>query len=1062
MKIEKIFEIEEMLNELANSEKEDFEDIVNKFLRSICLSLNFSLSSNFITSLFNERNSLKQNKFIAACILRALCRRQEILWGTQQISFRNKAFQLFDETLTDIYKKLGISINQTNDEKASKLQDLEGELIEKFSMLSKSLNTLEDCRQIKSKFMQLLFAVPANFFILSQFLDLNLIDKQRINSIFQLLEEYIEALSLDLAIELHKQIKEKYQAFIREIAKEPSKLAEICLGEIFKKIFNIIEKDFQSKDEIVPTQVKAKVIEKKYPFHLEKKEILIKVFINNEGMGKAFNVEIYIEEYNKELLEIINPIIKIGHLAPGEQGIFAFESITIRALETETSEIILGEVSWSNYSGERNRQDFIGELFSQSPHINWQDLNRKKPYVLEAVAREKELVGRSELFKQLYAKFISEQIESSIIFGQKRVGKTSIAKTIQNKLKVQENYTVIYLSVGSLDKNSSEKFLSSLGEFIFDEIYYDPSFVNFKLPELKFEGSITPLDRLFRIIRRQKPEHKFVIIIDEFDEIPPELYQYNSIGDNFFHNIRSLSSENNVGFLLVGGENMKIIKQSTDKLNKFQPFSVDYFDKEKFWNDFQELVRRPVKGDIEFTDDAIVELYRVTEGNPFFTKLICGIIYSNACETRNAYISYDEVGKATNDCLNSLGTNNINHFWKDGILKSDPAERDQIETWRRKFLISYTDIARSNNNITKNSLLDNNLLDSTLTSKILENFASRKIFVENDGLYRCKPRFFNDWLIGPGFQIMTSESLDEEAIEIFHKRQSQAFVSDSEIIDLCESWGLYKGAKISPQHIRAWLDQFENNIEKRLIFIILQNIKFYNELLVREKLRAIHEHVKKGLIQEIKQVNSQYERTNKNILLSAFGKPTNSGSSYLRMYASENKISRSSSNNVELDKVLNALEKNERLNTIVFIEDIIGSGGTVIEGLRQLNHSCGTLLAKREIKVVTSAICGFNDGIDVIESEVKNMPFHVEVFVCDILTEQDKCFSPESKIFTSADNRQQACQIAYDFGYKLVPKMPLGYKENQLLITFHETCPNNSLPILWAEQSNWKALFRRS
>lgn len=115
MKIEKIFEIEEMLNELANSEKEDFEDIVNKFLRSICLSLNFSLSSNFITSLFNERNSLKQNKFIAACILRALCRRQEILWGTQQISFRNKAFQLFDETLTDIYKKLGISINQTND-----------------------------------------------------------------------------------------------------------------------------------------------------------------------------------------------------------------------------------------------------------------------------------------------------------------------------------------------------------------------------------------------------------------------------------------------------------------------------------------------------------------------------------------------------------------------------------------------------------------------------------------------------------------------------------------------------------------------------------------------------------------------------------------------------------------------------------------------------------------------------------------------------------------------------------------------------------------------------------
>lgn len=31
------------------------------------------------------------------------------------------------------------------------------------------------------------------------------------------------------------------------------------------------------------------------------------------------------------------------------------------------------------------------------------------------------------------------------------------------------------------------------------------------------------------------------------------------IGDNFFYNIRSLSSNNNIGFILVGGENMMII-----------------------------------------------------------------------------------------------------------------------------------------------------------------------------------------------------------------------------------------------------------------------------------------------------------------------------------------------------------------------------------------------------------------------------------------------------------------------------------------------------------------------
>jgi hypothetical protein len=175
----------------------------------------------------------------------------------------------------------------------------------------------------------------------------------------------------------------------------------------------------------------------------------------------------------------------------------------------------------------------------------------------------------------------------------------------------------------------------------------------------------------------------------------------------------------------------------------------------------------------------------------------------------------------------------------------------------------------------------------------------------------------------------------------------------------------------------------------------------------------------------------------------------------------ENKISRASSNIVELEKIANVLGKNERVNAIVFVEDIIASGGTTVEGLRQLNNICGDLLSTRKIKVVASAICGFQDGIDLIESEAKKLPFQAEVFICDLLAEEDQCFSSKSKVFDCDRTRSEAQQIAYNYGYKLVSKMPLGYQGNQLLITFHETCPNNSLPILWAKQSTWKALFSR-
>ena len=485
MKLEKISEIEQILDELAISEEGNFTDITDRLLRAICSFLNISLIMNPVNSLFNDRISSKQKNFIAACMLRALCRKQEIFWSTQQVNFRIKVFSLFDELLLNIYKKIGIHADSKNHEKSSKLQDIEGELIKSFSNLSQSINNLEDCQKVKAKFMPLLFGEFANTFLVSNFVDESIRDKQRITSIFRLLEGYTQAVSVDIAIEFHEKIKREYEIFISDIEEQPSQLANICIGQVFKKIFEVIEEDFKSRDEIVPTQVNAKVLEKKYPLHIEDREVSIKVHVANEGVGKAFDVEICIT-YDENFLNATNPIINIGHLAPGENGDFTFEACTQKASETQEPEIIIGKVSWSNYSGERNEQEFVGELLLQSPYLDWQELGKRKPYSLEAVTHESELVGRSELIKQLYAKLVSDQIESSIIFGQKRVGKTSIAKTIQNKLKKQENYTAIYLSVGSLDKNSPEKFLSSLGEVIFDEIYYEPVFADYNLPELRF------------------------------------------------------------------------------------------------------------------------------------------------------------------------------------------------------------------------------------------------------------------------------------------------------------------------------------------------------------------------------------------------------------------------------------------------------------------------------------------------------------------------------------------------------------------------------------------------
>ena len=65
-------------------------------------------------------------------------------------------------------------------------------------------------------------------------------------------------------------------------------------------------------------------------------------------------------------------------------------------------------------------------------------------------------------------------------------------------------------------------------------------------------------------------KRKYVIIIDEFDEIRPELYMQGNLAETFFANLRALSTCENICLVLVGGENMPFIMEwQGQKLNKF-------------------------------------------------------------------------------------------------------------------------------------------------------------------------------------------------------------------------------------------------------------------------------------------------------------------------------------------------------------------------------------------------------------------------------------------------------------------------------------------------------------
>ena len=174
------------------------------------------------------------------------------------------------------------------------------------------------------------------------------------------------------------------------------------------------------------------------------------------------------------------------------------------------------------------------------------------------------------------------------------------------------------------------------------------------------------------------------------------------------------------------------------------------------------------------------------------------------------------------------------------------------------------------------------------------------------------------------------------------------------------------------------------------MFNLLKHVRFYKESQIREKIRDLHKRVQQNVVQRggISPADRRTRRSD--ILLSSFGPPSKSGSSYVRIYAKENRIF--VNNVVQFDHIPKTLQENEQMKSIVFVDDIIGSGSSTVEFLDQLNTMCGKLIRDKEVVVFISAICGLHTGIEKLEDAIERVPFDAKVIVSDSLTQTDQWF----------------------------------------------------------------------
>ncbi len=253
-------------------------------------------------------------------------------------------------------------------------------------------------------------------------------------------------------------------------------------------------------------------------------------------------------------------------------------------------------------------------------------------------------------------------------------------------------------------------------------------------------------------------------------------------------------------------------------------------------------------------------------------------------------------------------------------------------------------------------------------------------------------------------------------------------------IEDCIEFRFYSSLRFSM--ITDWLRNFDDS-EIDMAISILEHIDYYRT----EDISSI---MMNGL--------DKLLATKKKLHFVAVGQPGKSGGHILYYvknlfkYSPYNKYTNSNFywNLSDID-----CSKLTQYDELIFVDDIIGSGNTHYEEIINAGFP-----KKRNFSIGLLAVIINEKGKSFLKRKFPELEIYGESKI-DV-------FDDEQRLFGTRIRTKVIREFAYKYGRKLDVKNPLGYKNSQMLVIFAHAVPNNTLPIIWKDTKDWKALVPRS
>ncbi|RKZ73366.1 MAG: hypothetical protein DRR19_31070, partial [Candidatus Parabeggiatoa sp. nov. 1] len=252
-------------------------------------------------------------------------------------------------------------------------------------------------------------------------------------------------------------------------------------------------------------------------------------------------------------------------------------------------------------------------------------MSPKNPYITgNPVGDTHAFVGRADIVREVLSVLKHNENNAIVLFGQRRIGKTSVLHELETKLPKEGPYYPIFFDL--LDKSNwpLERLLQDLAKKISDVLQQEQ-------PNLGADPKTTFREVWLPELLKGLPSEKIlVLLLDEFDvldDLDNEGKQPASAV--FFPYIRDLlnTDHQHLNLVFVIGRKIDDMTKIAKSLFKTAPHKrVSLLA----YEDSIELIRlSETNKTLKWTKEAIEKIWELTHGHPYLTQHFCSRVWEN-------------------------------------------------------------------------------------------------------------------------------------------------------------------------------------------------------------------------------------------------------------------------------------------------------------------------------------------------------------------------------------------------------------------------------------------------